>query len=181
MYWALIVILYLVLIVGAWQLLCRSRKEHEAEVDTLKQEIARLREKLSLLTSKPEEETTTSPDDLFLKEVQTRVNEAIDAGDISVDSVALRMNLGTQTFRRRLQNAAGISPKEYILSLQMRKAAGMLLMQKDVNIQEIGRNCGFEDASSFNHAFKRIYGCSPGQYRDGLIENNKPKAESRIM
>ena len=172
MYWTFIVMLYLALIIGAWQLMRRSRREHEAEVRLLKQEIARLRGKISLMSGSPEADTPVSAKELFLKDVQTHINDALDEGAVSVEALSARMNLGTQTFRRRLQNAAGMSPKEYILSIQMQRAAHLLLQREEISVQEIARRSGFEDASSFGHAFKRLYGCSPSQYREELIETN---------
>lgn len=165
MYWTLIVVLYLVLIIGAWYLLRRSRLDRDAEVQMLRQEIARLREKIVLMTpAKPEPVQSHSPAEMFLNTVQNYISEELASGSVSVEAVSARMNMSTQTFRRRLQSAAGVSPKEYILSVQMKKAGMLLRKEKELPIQEIGRRCGFDDASSFAHAFGRYFGCSPTEY-----------------
>ncbi len=167
MYWVPIVILYLVLILGAWWLLRRNRLDHEAEVQMLRQEIARLREKIVLMTpAKPEPIPSLSPADLFLVAVQNKVTEEMASGSVSVEAVSAEMNMSTQTFRRRLQSAAGITPKDFILSIQMKKAGTLLLQEKELPIQEVGRQCGFDDASSFAHAFSRYFGCPPTDYRE---------------
>ena len=165
MYWTLIVVLYLVLIIGAWYLLRRSRLDRDAEVQMLRQEIARLREKIVFLTPAGSEPVQfPSPAEMFLNTVQNYISEELASGSVSVEAVSARMNMSAQTFRRRLQSAAGVSPKEYILSVQMKKAGMLLRKEKELPIQEIGRRCGFDDASSFAHAFGRYFGCSPTEY-----------------
>ena len=74
--------------------------------------------------------------------------------------------MSVQTFRRRLQDAAGESPKAYIQAIQMEKAAHLLSNRLDMPVSKVANLCGFDETSSFGHTFKRIYGCSPSQYRD---------------
>jgi AraC-like DNA-binding protein len=56
-----------------------------------------------------------------------------------------------------------ISPKEYITQFRMKKATELL--HTGLNIQEIARSVGYEDALLFSKNFKRQNGLSPSQYR----------------
>ena len=65
-----------------------------------------------------------------------------------------------------LQLAAGESPKAYIQAIQMERAARLLTDTPQMTVTQVARRCGFDDASTFAHTFRRVYGCSPTQYRD---------------
>ncbi len=103
---------------------------------------------------------------LFLMHVIEVVNTVMPSGNLSVEQIASELNMSVQTFRRRLQEAAGETPKAYIQAIQMERAAQLLTNRSDMLVSQVANLCGFEETSSFSHTFKRIYGCSPTQYRD---------------
>lgn len=103
---------------------------------------------------------------LFLMRVIEVVNTVMPSGNLSVEQIASELNMSVQTFRRRLQEAAGETPKAYIQAIQMERAAQLLTNRSDMLVSQVANLCGFEETSSFSHTFKRIYGCSPTQYRD---------------
>ncbi len=102
----------------------------------------------------------------FILRVVEVVNEGLSDGDYSVETIASNMNMSVSTFRRRLMSATGESPKAYILAIQMERAVTLLTDCPDMPIQQVARLCGFDEASSFGHTFRRVYGCSPTQYRE---------------
>ena len=87
-------------------------------------------------------------------------------GNLSVEQIASKLNMSVQTFRRRIQVAAGETPKAYIQAIQMERAVQLLANSPEMPVSQVARLCGFDETSSFSHTFKRIYGCSPTQYRD---------------
>ena len=107
-----------------------------------------------------------NPDRIFLKRVIEVVNEGFADKQWSVEVVASKLNMSVQTFRRRLMSAAGESPKAFISAIQMEKAGNLLTEQPDMPIVDVAFKCGFDEASSFTHTFKRIYGVTPSQYRE---------------
>jgi AraC-like DNA-binding protein len=72
--------------------------------------------------------------------------------------------MSESTFRRRLLAVAGETPKAYISAIQMQKASSLLTTRHDLSISDVAMQCGFEEASSFTRAFKRVYGVAPSQY-----------------
>lgn len=114
--------------------------------------------------------TSTSP---FLQRLVEVVNEGLVTGDYSVEAIASKMNMSISTFRRRLLSDTGETPKAFILSIQMQRAAMLLAESPETSIQQVARLCGFDEISSFGHTFKRIYGCSPSQYREARKAQNQ--------
>ena len=102
----------------------------------------------------------------FLMRVIEVVNQMMPTGSVGVEQIASELNMSVQTFRRRLQDAAGQSPKAYVQAIQMERAAQLLRESRDMPVSRIANLCGFDDTSTFSHTFKRVYGSSPTRYRD---------------
>ena len=157
------------------ELLKRESTEREAQPQTSSESIAQSQSVSPASMSEPSvtpsaeekpEEVSSNEDRLFLMRVIEVVNEGMENHQIGVDQIASALNMTAQTFRRRLYSAAGETPKAFVSAIQMEKAGRMLKVQPDMPILDVAYKCGFEEASSFTHTFKRIYGLTPSQYRN---------------
>lgn len=192
----LAVLALLLILAIAWYMVKRIHRRQQQHIQTLIHEIELLRKSLSEKPTEtpaetpkpteipieptelpqsqevteeesPQEEPVVSDDDRqFLLRVIEAVNEALPSGNFSVEQIASELCMSTSTFRRRLQGVAGETPRAYILAIQMEKAAELLLESPEMPIQKVSDLCGFSEKSSFAHAFRRVYGCSPKQYRE---------------
>jgi AraC-like DNA-binding protein len=170
-----IVVILLLVALGWWYVrrLHRQEKEH---IEALMREITLLQDHGNnsgdpSLTDGCDHQNRSHdqiPDEdrRFLMRVVEVVNEGMSTGQISVENIASELNMSTQTFRRRLQMTAGETPKAFISAIQMEKAGKLLKENPGLSILDIAMQCGFEEASSFAHTFKRVYGVSPSQYRN---------------
>ena len=102
----------------------------------------------------------------FLTKLFVVVDAALTNKDYGVAKIASMMNMTERTFSRRLKEVTQQSPKMFISAIQMERCAKLLLENPNKTIGEIANLCGFEEASGFSHAFKRVYGCSPTAYRE---------------
>ncbi len=114
------------------------------------------------------ENSVDKPDDgqEFLTKLFVVVDAALTNKDYGVAKIASMMNMTERTFSRRLKDVTQQSPKMFISAIQMERCAKLLLENPNKTIGEIANLCGFEEASGFSHAFKRVYGCSPTAYRE---------------
>ena len=103
--------------------------------------------------------------DTLCRQVIEVVRSGMAKGEVSVTAVASKLNMGEQTFRRRFVCETGQQPKMFITAIQMDLAARLLLQDSSRPVGEVARECGFDEASAFSHAFKKAYACSPTQYR----------------
>ena len=172
------IIVLLVVILISWLIIRQIRIRERKSIEALMQEIQLLRAD-SKKEETPSSDTSSSavlpppsiednPDRIFLKRVIEVVNEGLADKQWSVEVVASKLNMSVQTFRRRLMSAAGESPKAFISAIQMEKAGKLLTENPDMPIVDVAFKCGFDEASSFTHTFKRIYGITPSQYREKL-------------
>ncbi|MBO4614164.1 MAG: helix-turn-helix domain-containing protein [Bacteroidales bacterium] len=151
-----------------------NQKRQQRRTEELTHEIELLKKMLGAenqeTETKAEEELSGGDENdsnrQFLMNIIKAVNEGLPTGEFGVEAIASKLNMSEQTFRRRLQSATGETPKAYISAIQMEKASNLLLSNPDLPIIEVACQCGFNDASSFSHTFKRTYGISPSQYRE---------------
>lgn len=76
------------------------------------------------------------------------------------DKFGIHANYMTRLFHQKFD----ISPKQYLLSIKLKKAAG-LLQSTNLPVSTIAASVGFIDALAFSKKFSKTYHCSPTQYR----------------
>jgi len=165
-----IIVILLLCAIAAWCVV-RQMRIRQQQTQELIKEIERLKEEMSEKPTEAETEDVSAsdvPDEdrQFLMRVIEVVNEGMATGQIGVEQIASALNMSVQTFRRRLQSAAGETPKAFVSAIQMEKAGKLLKDNPAIPVLQVASLCGFEEASSFTHTFKRVYGMSPKQYRE---------------
>ncbi len=72
--------------------------------------------------------------------------------------------LSERSFYRQWQKAFDVSPKEYVINSQLKKACS-LLSGSDIAIEDIAAGCGFVNTSYFYKVFRLKLNCTPREYR----------------
>ncbi|HZP66887.1 MAG TPA: AraC family transcriptional regulator [Rudaea sp.] len=88
----------------------------------------------------------------------------------TVERLAKTVGLSRSIFTTRFTRVVGESPFSYITRIRMQRAAQML-RESQMSHAAIAEATGYESESSFNKAFKRHHGVTPGQFRRAL---NRP-------
>jgi len=81
----------------------------------------------------------------------------------TVEELGQRAGMSRSTFALRFKETVGVSPMEYLTRWRMLLAGDRMANTSD-SISEIAQSLGYESASAFTKAFKKIMGCSPRQY-----------------
>lgn len=68
-------------------------------------------------------------------------------------------------FHRLFTAYTGLSFKQYVRWLRLKRAAHQLIVEKDKKIIEIAMDAGFESHEAFSRVFKKTCGMSPNQFR----------------
>ncbi len=87
--------------------------------------------------------------------------------NVTVSELAAYLDIDRSYLTALFQKHLGVSPKQYILNLKMTHAC-RYLKDTDYNITQIAASFGYDDLCTFSHAFKRITGSSPMEYRKAL-------------
>ena len=83
----------------------------------------------------------------------------------NVQQFAKEMYVSRTGLYTKLQEIAGQTPNDFILSIRMREAATLLWSEPEMSIVEISARVGFNSASYFIKCFHRMYGKSPSAWR----------------
>ena len=76
--------------------------------------------------------------------------------------------------RKLFKKEMGRSPLEYLTDLRMNRARELLLDgTRKLPIAEVAEACGFSDALYFSRVFKKRFGSSPTQFRQGVTLSKK--------
>ena len=177
----LVIIAILILLGGfIFRNMQRREQQHAA---TLIAQISELRQKLSetetTIESPVSDETAVEPvthsqtdtlaeteDHIFLMRLVKAVNDGLPTGHYGVEEIASQLNMSSQTFRRRLLSVTGDSPKAFISAIQMELATKLLSNHPEMPISQVANRCGYDEATSFNRIFRKVYGMTPTQYRE---------------
>jgi AraC-like DNA-binding protein len=89
----------------------------------------------------------------------SRYFERIDVGDM-----ARAAGLSRAHFSREFRRAFGESPRAYLLTRRLERAAA-LLRNTDHSVAEVCLSVGLQSVGSFTTSFNRMFGKSPTAYR----------------
>ncbi|MET0378584.1 MAG: helix-turn-helix domain-containing protein [Spongiibacteraceae bacterium] len=81
-----------------------------------------------------------------------------------VAAMVARSGVPERSFKRRFEQATGMSPLEYVHTLRLEEAKQMLEASA-LAVEAIANEIGYEDAGFFSRLFKRQVGLTPAQYR----------------
>lgn len=114
-------------------------------------------------------------DQLFLQNAIKIAEKNMQTETFDVEAFAKQMAVSRATLNRKIKAITGTSPKAFIRSMRMKRAAH-LLASSDLPINEIFFQVGFYDASNFSRVFRKEFGMTPSQYREGHEDPDVPAA-----
>jgi AraC-like DNA-binding protein len=85
---------------------------------------------------------------------------------LRVDELARQVGLGPSRLEHLFKEQARISIRDLIHERRLTRAAELLLASEE-RVSVISFQVGFQHVANFNHAFRKRFGVSPRQYRNG--------------
>ena len=122
----------------------------------------------------PSKVTITSMDEELLLKAMKFIEQNIANPDYSVDSFVSDMNVGRTILYQKINDIVGMSIKEFILNIRLKRSA-YLLEESDLTVAEVAYQTGFNNAKYFSVCFKKQFDLSPSEFkkRAGSEEVNK--------
>jgi AraC-like DNA-binding protein len=91
--------------------------------------------------------------------------------NISLQEVADIANLSKEAFCRFFKKRTGKTFTEFLTQIRIHQAC-QLLQDSDLSISQIAFQCGFQNLSYFNRAFKKFLGETPKEFRGRVAKLN---------
>ena len=134
---------------------------------------AKLRHKYSLIAESGEyDESSFTVDDLFMKKVNSIINENIKNFDFDVGILQEKLGMSRIHLYRKLKALTGLSPSS-ILHYHRMKLAAKMIREKKSNLTEIALSIGISNPSYFSRCFREFYGVSPKDFTSQPEEARK--------
>jgi len=113
----------------------------------------------------PENITPNKADQEFLNNAINIVEKYIGDSAFDSDNFANQIFLSRSQLHRKIIAITGQSTGEFIRTIRLKKAAGMI-MEKKLSVTQIALEVGFNSPSHFTKAFKQIFDCLPSEFVD---------------
>lgn len=143
----------------------RHKKRFKEELDQKDAELSDLYKKKYV--AGPSEIVVTSMEDELLKKALACVEKNMDNSEYGVEDFVSDMAMGRTVLYQKINNITGLSIKEFILDIRLKRAA-TLLKESDRTVSEISYMTGFINPKYFSTIFRKRYGATPSAYRKSL-------------
>lgn len=114
--------------------------------------------------------------DNVVLEVNQKMSKIMDYIDenynknISLNSVAHKFFYNSSYFSRMFKTILGVTFKEYLQQVRIRKAIKMML-ETNASFERISEEIGYADKKQFYNVFKKKTGMTPGEYKKKVKKN----------
>ncbi len=112
-----------------------------------------------------EAQAASSAREQWMARARAFIDERICDPELGVGAIAEALGV-SRRYLQMMFAAAGATPSAYITDRRLRLAAERL-RRGDAGVTEVAMAVGFNDLTYFGRAFRRRYGVTPRDYRDG--------------
>lgn len=135
------------------------------QMDTILKNQQEMREMYSKrLVVDPAKVTITSMDEELLIKAMKFIEQHMANPNYSVDDFVSDMNTGRTILYQKINDIVGMSIKEFILNIRLKRSA-YLLEHADLTVAEVAYQTGFNNAKYFSVCFKKQFETSPSEYK----------------
>ena len=136
-----------------------------SQVDGLLRMQAEFREHFSKrFVAEPAKLVISSLDEQLLSRAMAFIEKNMDNNDYDVDEFVFDMAVGRTILYQKIKDLTGMSIKEFILDIRLKRAA-QLLKDSDLNVAEVSDRTGFANPKYFSVCFKRRWNLSPSEFK----------------
>lgn len=93
------------------------------------------------------------------------IRRCIDDPELDVPDLCTELGIGRSKLFRKIKALTGMTPSHFITSERLKHAAMLLRTQQELLVNQVGDMCGFASTAYFVKCFKKMYGCTPKEYR----------------
>ena len=100
-----------------------------------------------------------------MDKVTKAILENISDPDFSLETLLEKVGISRSHFFRKINSLTGQNPSNFIRTVRLKYAAGLLLKQQH-SIKEVSYLAGFNSSAYFSKTFRELFGKTPQQYSE---------------
>lgn len=108
---------------------------------------------------------TNESDMQFVKKAEEIIDNNLDNPEFGIDELSKELAMSRAKLYSKIKDVTGMTAKEFILNIKLKKAEYYLVNNEDMLISDIAYKLGFNSSRVFSQAFKEVYGDTPINYR----------------
>ena len=108
----------------------------------------------------------------FLEKATDVISAHLADPDFNVVTFANEMAMSRTSLFDKIKAVTGKTPNDFVMTIRLREAVGLLVNNPELSIAEISEKTGFSSARYFSSCFKSHYKESPLQYRKAHTGND---------
>lgn len=114
-----------------------------------------------------------------IQQIRSEILRHYSEPGFALDAVIRAMPFHYDYLRKLFKKEVGVTPREYLTSLRMKKAGQLLstMRAQNFSMTEVAEKCGYDDALYFSRVFKKYFGCAPTSFYRHSREGKIPLAE----
>lgn len=103
-----------------------------------------------------------------LKDVMETEKPFLNSG-FSLPDLAQRLGVSVHGLSQSINEGLGKNFFEMVAQYRVEEAKQMLKVQRNIKVEEIAEQVGYNSKSSFNTAFKKFTGMTPSEFRGSQV------------
>lgn len=103
----------------------------------------------------------------FLDKFRRLVEDNMEMEEFDQTFLADRMCMSHSTLYRKVKSVTGLTPNEFIRRIKLNKVCE-LIVDDSLSMADIAQMAGFSSAAYFRRVFKKEFGVSPTEYKQGI-------------
>lgn len=116
-----------------------------------------------------------SKENIYIEEAISYIRNYY-ANGISVEDIAVHLNLNRSYLYTLFKKNLNMTPKEFLTRFRISRAKEQLTLT-DFSVENIAKSCGYRDTLVFSKAFKALVGLTPTAYR----KEERDKTRKRLL
>jgi len=116
---------------------------------------------------------TNQNDILFMEKAYKVIEANLENQNFDVDLFCSEMAMSRVKLYAKMKGVSGLTPKDFIQNVKLKKAADLLVNRPDLLITDITYKLGFSSPRYFSKSFKELFGIIPTEYRDKNCNQSK--------
>jgi AraC-like DNA-binding protein len=101
----------------------------------------------------------------------------LDRADLSAPLVAAALGVSERQLHRLLE-PTGMTFARHVLACRLERACLVLKQYPTLNVADVAKRCGFDGVSTFYRVFRKAYGLSPADLRQGAVRQGSVQDDS---